>query len=58
MKDSNTVLSDADQILYMNNERFTVPEIVFHPSDIGEHICSVLLRYTKIITRIGTIGFV
>ncbi len=24
-----------DQILYMNNERFTVPEVLFNPSDIG-----------------------
>lgn len=26
---------DEDQVLYMNNERFTVPEILFRPSDIG-----------------------
>ncbi|CAG8712241.1 4372_t:CDS:10 [Racocetra persica] len=24
-----------EQVLYMNNERFTVPEILFNPSDIG-----------------------
>jgi len=29
--------SDSDQILYMSNERFTVPELLFNPSDIGEH---------------------
>ena len=28
-------LSPDDQILIMNNERFTAPEILFHPSDIG-----------------------
>ncbi|KAH9924346.1 actin-like protein Arp6 [Epithele typhae] len=28
-------LSDAVQTLVMNNERFTVPEILFHPTDIG-----------------------
>ena len=27
--------SESDQILYMSNERFTVPELVFNPSDIG-----------------------
>ncbi|XP_031574279.1 actin-related protein 6-like [Actinia tenebrosa] len=26
---------DNEQILRMNNERFSVPEILFHPSDIG-----------------------
>jgi hypothetical protein len=29
------ILSDTDQILAMNNERFTVPEIIFHPDFIG-----------------------
>ncbi|KAF8495084.1 actin family [Gautieria morchelliformis] len=27
--------SDSDQILYMSNERFTVPELIFNPNDIG-----------------------
>src|SRR5206468_849467 len=26
---------DDEQVLYINNERFSVPEILFHPSDIG-----------------------
>ena len=26
---------DTDQILVMNNERFTVPELLFRPDDIG-----------------------
>lgn len=26
---------ESSQILYMNNERFTVPEIIFRPDDIG-----------------------
>ncbi|KAF9352307.1 Actin- protein 6 [Mortierella sp. NVP85] len=26
---------EEEQVLTMNNERFTVPEILFHPSDIG-----------------------
>jgi hypothetical protein len=29
------VISDTDQILIMNNERFTVPELIFHPDFIG-----------------------
>ncbi|PFH51208.1 hypothetical protein AMATHDRAFT_75070 [Amanita thiersii Skay4041] len=29
------ILTDHDQILIMNNERFTVPEILFRPDDIG-----------------------
>ncbi|KAI8978721.1 actin-like protein Arp6 [Trametes punicea] len=28
-------LDDSSQTLIMNNERFTVPEILFHPTDIG-----------------------
>ena len=30
--------SDSDQILYMSNERFTVPELIFNPSDIGRSV--------------------
>jgi actin-related protein 6 len=26
---------DTDQVLTMGNERFTVPEIIFRPDDIG-----------------------
>ncbi|KAI1321205.1 Actin- protein 6 [Mortierella claussenii] len=36
--DSDIEMEDVDedeQVLTMNNERFTVPEILFHPSDIG-----------------------
>ncbi|GJE94184.1 actin family protein [Phanerochaete sordida] len=29
------ILEDSHQILYMNNERFTVPEVLFRPDDIG-----------------------
>ncbi|TFK52383.1 actin-related protein Arp6 [Heliocybe sulcata] len=31
------VVGESDQILYMNNERFVVPETIFHPTDIGLH---------------------
>ncbi|OJT09951.1 Actin-like protein ARP6 [Trametes pubescens] len=30
-------LDEAEQTLTMNNERFAVPEILFHPTDIGEY---------------------
>ncbi|KZS97377.1 actin-like protein Arp6 [Sistotremastrum niveocremeum HHB9708] len=29
------IITDSDQILYMENERFSVPEVLFRPSDIG-----------------------
>lgn len=32
-KDINN--SNAEQILIMNNERFMIPEVLMHPSDIG-----------------------
>lgn len=29
------IVSDEDQVLVMNNERFVVPELIFRPDDIG-----------------------
>ena len=29
------IIAETDQILFMNNERFAVPEILFRPDDIG-----------------------
>ncbi len=29
------ILADSDQVLVMNNERFSVPEIMFSPDTIG-----------------------
>ncbi|KAJ2917005.1 hypothetical protein MD484_g3425, partial [Candolleomyces efflorescens] len=31
----NDIVSDEDQVLVMNNERFVVPELIFRPDDIG-----------------------
>ena len=31
-------VQESYQILYMNNERFSVPEILFRPDDIGIYI--------------------
>lgn len=33
--DSMEEIEEDEQVLTMNNERFTVPEILFNPSDIG-----------------------
>jgi actin-related protein 6 len=33
------IIAETDQILLMNNERFTVPEILFRPDDIGQYPC-------------------
>ena len=30
------MVTETDQILVMNNERFSVPEILFRPDDIGQ----------------------
>lgn len=35
VRQPDEMLEDSNQILYMNNERFTVPEILFRPDDIG-----------------------
>ncbi|KAF9527514.1 actin-domain-containing protein [Crepidotus variabilis] len=32
---TDDIVAEADQILVMNNERFTVPELLFRPDDIG-----------------------
>ncbi|EPQ54631.1 actin-like protein Arp6 [Gloeophyllum trabeum ATCC 11539] len=34
IRKAGELINEADQILYMNNERFSVPETIFHPSDI------------------------
>jgi len=35
MEDSTGKPEEGEQLIRMNNERFMVPEILFHPSDIG-----------------------
>ncbi|TDL17756.1 Actin/actin-like protein [Rickenella mellea] len=35
VKQENDILADSDQVLFMNNERFAVPELLFRPSEIG-----------------------
>ena len=51
------VVKDASwQILEMNNERFTVPELLFTPSDIGVFLRFVQMNvmFTKQPNRVGT----
>lgn len=33
--ESTGIPSNSEQIIRLNNERFTIPELLFHPSDIG-----------------------
>jgi actin-related protein 6 len=42
-------VTDTDQILVMNNERFTVPELVFRPDDIGQSLLYLLPAALDII---------
>lgn len=35
IKEPDDIVSDTDQILIMNNERFSIPETIFRPDDIG-----------------------
>lgn len=36
VKQKDEILTDTEQVLVMNNERFAVPEVLFRPSDVGE----------------------
>uniref|UniRef100_A0A8H7XR10 Actin-like protein ARP6 n=1 Tax=Psilocybe cubensis TaxID=181762 RepID=A0A8H7XR10_PSICU len=35
IRQPDDIITETDQILVMNNERFTVPELLFRPDDIG-----------------------
>jgi len=35
-------LPSDDQVLVLGNERFTVPEVLFHPSDVGLNQCGLV----------------
>jgi len=35
LEDTGTKPSNNEQLLRMNSERFTIPELLFHPSDVG-----------------------
>ena len=38
-KQANGAGEEEEQVLWMGNERFAGPELLFNPSDIGEHCC-------------------
>ena len=47
IKKPDDIVLDTDQILIMNNERFTIPETIFRPDDIGTRsIISSCLYYS------------
>ncbi len=46
VKAPDDILADADQVLVMNNERFTVPELLFRPTDIGSFRIRLSLRFS------------
>lgn len=35
VREPNEMPTNSDQILVMNSERFTVPELIFRPDDLG-----------------------
>ena len=37
MRHPDDIITETDQLLVMSNERFTVPELLFRPDDIGEY---------------------
>ncbi|KAL0961517.1 hypothetical protein HGRIS_006458 [Hohenbuehelia grisea] len=41
IRGSQDIVTDADQILVMNNERFSVPEIIFRPDNLGMNQCGL-----------------
>ena len=51
VRQADEMLEDSFQVLFMNNERFTVPEILFRPDDIGEHIFGLSKLYAHLPCR-------
>ncbi|KXZ55494.1 ARP6 protein [Gonium pectorale] len=41
---------EADQVLVLNNERFMVPELLFHPDDVGLHQAGVAEATVQAVT--------
>lgn len=42
-------LAPTDQVLFMENERFTIPELLFRPDDIGRLIPILSHTYRLIV---------
>ena len=36
IKGCDEILTDEEDVVRMGNERFAVPELLFHPSDVGK----------------------
>jgi len=47
------IITETDQILVMNNERFTVPELLFRPDDIGAYRRFISLPTSLVLAEIG-----
>jgi len=54
VRSQEDIITEADQILVMNNERFTVPEIIFRPDDIGRPLFQVWLESKCVDFRFGS----
>jgi actin-related protein 6 len=54
IRTESDIIPDRDNpIVYMSNERFSVPELLFNPSDIGQsHARSVLVDHPE-LTRVS-----
>ena len=53
VRSQEDIITEADQILVMNNERFTVPEIIFRPDDIGIPLFQVWTPCKRVDSRFG-----
>ncbi|TPX46715.1 hypothetical protein SeMB42_g01858 [Synchytrium endobioticum] len=53
-KDSDVRMTDDDQVLIMNSERFCVPELLFRPSDIGIEQAGVSEVIVRVIESLPT----
>jgi hypothetical protein len=49
IRQPNDILPEGDQILTMNNERFSVPEIIFRPDIVG--LLVLVAKMDPIISR-------
>lgn len=45
IRQQDDLVTETDQILMMNNERFTVPEVIFRPDDIGASLSTISQVY-------------
>ncbi|KAF8074027.1 actin-related protein Arp6 [Lyophyllum atratum] len=53
IRQANDIVTEADQILVMNNERFAVPELLFRPDDIGMSFLNLLVFWLLQLVILG-----